>query len=189
MDGDASDDARIVERQIGRPPRGPVRVVSRCAYGYPAAVAVDPLVAHRRGEGAPEPFPTRYWLTCPILVEQISRLESAGIADRIEEEMAGDPALAARVREDHDRYAAERFAALDGPGRAEAERRGLLPVLRDGGVGGVRDRRFLKCLHAHYALHRARGGAVGALLDARHGPKECEAASVRCDAFGIEPGR
>jgi len=187
MDPGPSADARIVERQIGRPPRGPVRVVSRCAFGYPVAVAVDPLVPCRRGGGPPEPFPTRFWLTCPVLVEQVSRLESAGTADRLEEEMAGDPDLAARVAADHDRYAAERFAALGPEARADAERRGLLGTLRDGGVGGVRDRRHLKCLHAHYALHRARGGAIGALLDARHGPKECDASLVRCDAFGIRP--
>jgi hypothetical protein len=187
MAGEASADERIVERQIGRPPRGPVRVEARCAFGYPVVIAVDPLVPNRRAGGPPEPFPTRFWLTCPVLVEQVSRLEAAGVADGIEREMAADPALAAGVREDHARHAAERFASLRGAALEDATRRGLLGPLRDGGVGGIRDPRFLKCLHAHYAHHRARGGTVGALLDARHGPRECEPAQVRCDAFGIKP--
>ena len=183
-------DERIVEKQIGRKPRGMLRVESRCAFGYPVAISVAPLVAHRRGKGPREPFPTLFWLTCPALVEEISRLESAGVIARLEGEMASDPALAARVEADHARYAAERFALLRGAAKREAERRGLLPVLRDTGVGGNRSVASVKCLHAHYAHHRARGGsAVGALLDGRHGPRECAPDAVRCDAHGIKPGK
>jgi len=174
-----------VALQIGRPPRGMVAVESRCAFGYPIVISVDPLVPSRDGKGPAEPFPTRFWLTCPALVEEISRVEASGAADRIEEEMAADPDLAARVRADHARHAAERFAALRGAAREEAERRGLLDYLRDAGIGGTADLRNLKCLHAHYAHHRARGGAVGALLDARFAPAECTPDRVRCDASGI----
>ncbi len=165
-----------------------VRVESRCAFGYPVAVSVDPLVPSRDGRGPAEPFPTRFWLTCPALVEEISRIEAAGAADRIEEEMAADPDLAARVARDHAVHAAERAAALTGGALAEAERRGLAAYLREAGIGGLRDARNLKCLHAHYAHHRARGGAVGALLDARFAPAECTEDRVRCDAYGIKPG-
>jgi hypothetical protein len=172
MEPGPATDERVVEWQIGRPPRGLERVEARCAYGYPVVISVAPLV--------PEPFPTRFWLTCPALVEAISRIEASGAADRLEEEMAGDPELAARVREDHARHAAERFAAMTPEARAEAERRGALGYLRDAGIGGLRDLRNLKCLHAHYAHHRARGGAVGAILDARFSPAECTPDRVRC---------
>jgi hypothetical protein len=152
------------------------------------AVSVEPLVEHRRGKGPREPFPTRYWLTCPVLVEQASRMESAGLVDRLEAEAAADPEFRERLRADHRRYAAERTAALDGPSREEAERRGLLPVLRETGVGGCRDHRFVKCLHAHLAHHRARGGnAVAERMEAL-GLRECEAGSVRCDRIGVKPG-
>ena len=184
---DEETDRAIVERQIGRPPRGPVRVESRCAYGYPAVVSVAPLLP-RRGQGkGSEPFPTRFWLTCPILVEQISRLEATGLIGRLEEEMAGDPTLAGRVRDDHARYAAERFAGLDPAGRESAGRAGSLPILRDSGVGGLRDARHLKCLHAHYAFHRVRGSAIGEILDRRFAPRECEPSDVRCDVFRKAP--
>lgn len=183
-----SPDGRIVELQIGRPPRGLGAVESRCAFGYPVVISVDPLVPSRDGKGPAEPFPTRFWLTCPALVEAISRIEAAGTADRLEEEMASDPALAARVAADHAVQARERDGALVGAARAEAERRGLLAYLRGAGIGGTTDPRNLKCLHAHYAHHRARGGAVGALLDARFAPAECTADRVRCDAYGIKPG-
>lgn len=180
-------DRRVVEWQIGRPPRGVERVEARCAYGYPVAVSVDPLLPAARGEPA-EPFPTRFWLTCPALVEAISRIEAAGTADRLEEEMAGDPDLAARVGADHALHARERFAALTGDARAEAERRGILDYLRNAGIGGLRDARNLKCLHAHYAHHRARGGAIGAILDARFAPAECTPDRVRCAEVGPAPG-
>ena len=188
MDRPAVEDGRIVERQIGRPPRGMIRVESRCAFGYPVSISVAPLVPHRRGKGEPEPFPTLFWLTCPALVEEVSRLESAGVIAALEAEAAVDPAFGARLREDHRRYAAEREGLLAGGARDEAARRGLLPVLEGTGVGGCRSREAVKCLHAHYAHHRARGGnAVGEILDARHGPRECTPGSVRCDAFRDPP--
>lgn len=182
-------DGRIVERQIGRPPRGMVAVEARCAYGYPVAISVDPLVPPRDGEGPAEPFPTRFWLTCPALVEEISRIEASGAADRLEEEMAADPDLAARVARDHALHARERGAGLTGEALREAERRGLAAYLREAGIGGLRDARNLKCLHAHYAHHRARGGAIGAILDARFAPAECAPDRVRCEAYGIPPGK
>jgi len=181
-------DEEVVERQIGRRPRGLLRVESRCAWGYPVAVSVAPLVDERRGRGPREPFPTTFWLTCPILVEQASRMEAAGLVGRLEEEAAADPAFAARLAADHARYAAERATLLDGDARAEAGRRGLLPVLDRSGVGGVRDHRSVKCLHAHLAHHRARGGnAVAGEMEARHGLRECTEAEVRCRGFGEAP--
>lgn len=183
-------DEQVVARQLGRPPRGMGRVEGRCAWGFPTVIAVAPLVARRRGRPGVEPFPTLFWLTCPILVEQISRLEAGGLVRGLEEEMAADPALFARVREDHARCAAERYAALSAAEREAAEKAGIAGILRDGGVGGLRDQRHLKCLHAQYAFHRARRGAVGALLDARYRPRECSAGEVRCALPGVkaEPG-
>jgi hypothetical protein len=167
-------DRAVVERQIGRPARGLEAVEARCVHGFPAVVSVRPVVEGRRG---PEPFPSRFWLTCPALVEDISRVEAAGGVRALEAEMAADAALREAVADDHRRCADERWRSLDPAGRAAAERAGHAPVLRDSG-----DRAHLKCLHAHYAFHRARGGAVGALLDRRHAPRECPGGAVRCAA-------
>jgi len=86
------------------------------------------------------PMPTRYWLVGPIAAA-VARLEAAGGVRRAEAEV--DPrALAAA----HDRYAAERDAAMP------PDHTGPRP---SGGVGGTRT--GVKCLHAHYAYLLAGG--------------------------------
>jgi hypothetical protein len=130
-------DAQVVEVQIGRPLRAPVEVVSRCHLGLPVVVAVPPLL----DDGTP--FPTRYWLTCPLATKRVGRLESIGGVKRMEKRAEIDPEFARRLEETHRRYASERDALLP----PDASPR---PT---GGVAGAA--RGVKCLHAHYADHRA----------------------------------
>jgi hypothetical protein len=66
------DERALVERQLGRPSRALRRVVRKCPFGAPAVTEQGPF--DERGQ----PFPTTYWLTCPHLVAQISRLEANG---------------------------------------------------------------------------------------------------------------
>ena len=95
-------------------------------------------------------MPTRYWLVGGRERGAVSRLESAGGVRRAEAESTRDALAAA-----HDRYAAERDAALP------ADHDGPAP---DGGVGGTRQ--GVKCLHAHYAWYLAGGDdPVGRWVD------------------------
>jgi len=87
------------------------------------------------------PMPTRFWLVDPRLGTRVARLESAGGVRAAEAAVDADELQAA-----HDRYAAERDAAIP------ADHDGPRP---HGGVGGTR--RGVKCLHAHYAWHLAGG--------------------------------
>lgn len=140
------DDREVVERQLGRPPRAFRRVVRRCPFGRPAVTEQAPY------DGAGEPFPTTYWLTCPHLVAAVSRLEAAGGVERWSDAAANDPALARSIR------------------LATAEQREVRRELagvesgRDGGtslelgIGGSRRPERLKCLHAHVAFALARPG-------------------------------
>ncbi len=145
------DDAAAVETMIGRPPRGKVDVAVRCPLGLPAVTRNEPLLD---GE---VPFPTRYWLTCPLAVVRVSGLESVGWVKRLTAEV--DPAaLAAADRA----YAAERDGRLAAlaptPGRP----------LPSGGVGGCHG--GVKCLHARYAYWLAGGGdPAGAAVAAELG--------------------
>jgi len=129
-------DRALVERQLGRPPRAFRRVVVRCPFGRPAVTEQSPY--DDRGE----PFPTTYWLTCPHLVAQVSRLEAGGGVERWTRVAADDPELRASLA------------------RANEQQRRLRPEL-DVGVGGARaGAGSLKCLHAHVAFALARPGYV-----------------------------
>ena len=130
-----TDDVATVTRLLGRPPRGRFDVVLRDATGEPVVIRNDPLLA----DGTT--MPTRFWLVGAHPCDAVSRLEAAGGVRQAES--AVDPAALAAA---HDRYAAERDAALP------AGHTGPRPA---GGVGGTR--RGVKCLHAHYAWHLAGG--------------------------------
>jgi hypothetical protein len=127
------DDAAIVERQLGRAPRAFRRVAARCPYGRPAVAEQRPF-----GDDG-TPFPTQYWLTCPHLVTQISRLEAAGGVTRWTQAAATDETLRASLEE------------------ANAEQRRLRPELPVG-IAGASRTGSLKCLHAHAAFALARPG-------------------------------
>jgi hypothetical protein len=127
-------DRAFVERQLGRPPRAFRRVAVRCPFGRPAVTEQAPY--DDRGE----PFPTTYWLTCPHLVQQVSRLEAAGGVERWTRATDEDPELRASLASAND------------------EQRRLRPEL-DLGIGGARaGAGSLKCLHAHVAFALAHPG-------------------------------
>jgi hypothetical protein len=158
------DDRQVIEIQLDRPLRARSEVVARCHLGLPVVVRVPP---HLDDE---TPFPTLYWLTCPLATTRIGRLEGAGGVRRMESKAAADPEFAAALEKAHSEYAAEREALVTND---DAPR-------PSGGVGGAR--RGVKCLHAHYA-HHAGGGEnpVGELVAAWIGPLDCE---VRCVVDG-----
>jgi len=145
-----------VAAQLGRPLRSPVEVVATCPLGLPVVVAVPPLL----DDGTP--FPTRYWLTCPLARIRIGRLESAGGVKAMDRRIAADPEFSARMEAAHHRYAAERDALVpDG-----------VAVRPSGGVAGSSG--GVKCLHAHYADFAAgNDNPVGELVAAWIEPLDC----------------
>ena len=127
------DDREIVARQLGRRPRAFRRVAVRCPYGRPAVTEQSPF--DERGE----PFPTMFYVTCPHLVTELSRMEADGGVERWTRETESDPELARSLE------------------RAHAEQRQLRPEL-PGGVAGATRTGSVKCLHAHAAFALARPG-------------------------------
>lgn len=140
------DDRELVALQIGRTPRAFRRVAARCPFGAPAVTEQDPYDV----TGAP--FPTTYYLTCRHLVAAVSRLETAGGVERWSAAVGADPLLAdslGRATEEQRRVRRELTA-----GRVGADDGASL----DFGIGGSRNPRRLKCLHAHVAFALARPG-------------------------------
>lgn len=143
--------------QLGRSPRADSKVKKACSLGLPIVVAVPPIV-----DG--QPFPTRYWLSCPLASARIARLEAAGLVKEMSERAASDEAFASSLRDAHTSYAKERDALV--PDDAKFRPRGGVAGIQGDGV---------KCLHAHFA-HRAAGGdnPVGAEVEAKIDPLECQ---------------
>jgi hypothetical protein len=142
------DDAAVVARQIGRPPRAFRRVAVRCPFGSPAVTEQAPY--DRSGE----PFPTTYYLTCPYLVAALARLEAAGGVERWTRAAQEDPELRASLvaaHEDQRRLRRELAGGVSG-----SDGGGSLDL----GVGGAGTPNTLKCLHAHAAFALARPGYV-----------------------------
>lgn len=132
------DDRAVVAVQLGREPRSAVDVVARCSLELPVVIKVPPYL----DDGTP--FPTTYWLICPLAVRRIGRLEAAGGVKQAEQLVAVDAEFERAHQEAALRYQQERDALV---GAAAGGRR------PSGGVGGARA--GVKCLHAHYADHAA----------------------------------
>lgn len=129
-------DVAAVTALLDRAPKGAFRIVVRhVADGSPVVIRNEPLL----GDGTP--MPTRYWLLGEPERTMVSRLESRGGVHRVEDEIGLDVIAAA-----HDRYAAERDAAIP------EDWAGPRPAA---GVGGTRI--GVKCLHAHYGWYLAGG--------------------------------
>ncbi len=141
---DAADLA-VVQRQLGRAPRGIVDVAHRCPCGAPDVVTT----AAQLPDGTP--FPTTYYATCPRLTGALSTLESAGVMSAMQERLGEDPQLAQDYRQAHEAYLADR-ARLGEP-----------PEIAGISAGGMPDR--VKCLHVLAAHALAVGPGVNPLGD------------------------
>ncbi|GGC68491.1 DUF501 domain-containing protein [Hoyosella rhizosphaerae] len=137
------DDIRAIAVQLGREPRGVLRVAYRCPNGEPAVVATAP----RLPDGTP--FPTLYYLTHPKLTAAVSRLESLGVMKEMSERVATDTELAAAYRAAHEDYLRERDS--------------IESLGTDFSGGGMPDR--VKCLHVLAAHSLARGPGVNPIGD------------------------
>jgi len=136
--------------QLGRPARGEIRVAARCDYGLPLVVQTPPVLE----DGTP--FPTRYYVTCPVAVRDIGRLEASGWMAELTQQLTDDPGFAADYQAAHERYRLDR----DGHGDGKPESAGGMP-------GRV------KCLHALYAHEKGDANPVGALVAERIEPIDC----------------
>ena len=149
-------DRADLEAQIGRPLRAESEVVARCPLGLPVVAAVPPIL----DDGTP--FPTRYWLSCPLAGIRIGRLEAAGGVRSMERHAQAEPAFGRALEAAHARYGAERDALVAS---------GISPA-PSGGVAGARA--GVKCLHAHYADHAAGNeNPVGAVTAPWVEPLDC----------------
>ena len=140
----------VVNRQLGRYPRGMVAVGARCVCGNPLAVVTRPQLE----DGTP--FPTTCYLTSPEAVKAVSRLEADGVMADWNAELGSDPDLASAYRRAHELYLAFRSALAQRLGDDESRIAGI-------SAGGMPKR--VKCLHALTAQSLVMGPGVNPLGD------------------------
>ncbi|MEW6552666.1 MAG: DUF501 domain-containing protein [Actinomycetota bacterium] len=159
-------DMEIAEKQLGRAVRGDARVAARCPYGVVEVIATPPLLP----DGTP--FPTLYWLSCPLLRRRVSGLENAGFRGLLRCRLEEEPSFAEGLRRAEAEYIAAREKWAEEMRAAEETREYFAGHEGVGGTvaGG------LKCLHAHLAHHLAGGvnPAGAAVSEALSGSQERE---------------
>lgn len=151
----------VISAQIGRPARGAPAVVARCTYGLPTVVRVDP----RLDDGTP--FPTTFWLTCPVMRSRVGTLEADHAMVGLNERLDTEPELAADYAAAHERYVGFRDELAEPlPGRP--------------GSGGMPE--HIKCLHVHAAHTLATGdNRIGVWTVEQATPAPCPAPCVTAD--------
>jgi len=144
--------AQVVERdletlreQLGRVPRGVVGIAARCVCGRPLVVRTAP----RLDDGTP--FPTTYYLTCPLAVQAVSTLEAGGLMKEWTARLGREPELAAAYARAHEQYLAQR------------EELGHVEEIDGISAGGMPTR--VKCLHVLVGHSLAAGPGVNPLGD------------------------
>jgi uncharacterized protein len=132
-------DRALVSVQLGRSARGNPAIVHSCGFGLPTVVRVDP----RLDDGTP--FPTTFWLTCPVMRSAVGRLEADHAMVGLNERLELAEGFAASYAAAHERYLAARDQLGD-------------PLPGHPGAGGMPG--HIKCLHVHAAHHLATGDNV-----------------------------
>lgn len=140
-----AEDLQVLRQQLGREPRGVVRIAARCGCGKPCVVMTEP----RLPDGTP--FPTVYYLTCPKATGAIGTLEASGVMAAMQDRLASDPELAAGYRRAHESYLADREAL------------GHVEEIDGISAGGMPNR--VKCLHVLAGHSLAAGPGVNPLGD------------------------
>ncbi|MBT1176294.1 DUF501 domain-containing protein [Bifidobacterium callimiconis] len=143
-------DIDVVQRQLGRFPRGMVAVGARCVCGNPLAVITRPLVEGRI------PFPTTCYLTSPEAVKAVSRLEADGDMVEYTRQVQDDPETKAAYERAHEMYLEFRHQLAERLGDDESHIEGI-------SAGGMPVR--VKCLHALTGQALVMGAGVNPVAD------------------------
>lgn len=117
------------------------------------------IESHPRLEDG-SPFPTTFWLTCPVLVRRIGTIEAEGWMNDFTDRLARDDDVKQRLGKAIDDYRARRDE------HEHIEESGSPP-------GGGPDR--IKCVHAHVAQELVQSNPVGSAALAATGYPDCVA--------------
>jgi hypothetical protein len=125
-----TEDRETARRQLNRRLRGRVLLAARCPHGVVEVIATSPLLS----DGTP--FPTLFWLSCPLLQRAVSRLESGDFREILRRKLKEQPDFALRLRAAEREYMQERDVWAEEMGELDRVREYLSG--REGGWAGRR---------------------------------------------------
>ena len=161
---------KIISLQLKKVVKNDFIVVRLCDWGFPQVIESS-LISDGR------PFPTLFWLTCPFLKEEVSRLESKGMISHFEKRIEHDKSFATAFLGAHRETTLLKEKILCEASVSGESRRLLL----DRGIGGIRNLKKVKCLHLHLAnylggIDNPVGREVWNLLE----KKQCSSTKIIC---------
>ncbi|PNR91315.1 hypothetical protein HWHPT5561_07245 [Petrotoga sp. HWH.PT.55.6.1] len=169
----SKEDLEIIEKQLGRCVSNVLTIGKRCIYGYPQVIKSFPL---KDGK----PFPTLYWLTCPYLVEEVSKLEAQQKIAEIEKMIQNDPGLKQQMIRAHEVEIEKRMKLLGEKINSLPEN--MIKKLKETGIGGIEDFSKIKCLHLHYASYLdGENNPAGKIVNSYISKKYCD--DKRCEKW------
>ena len=175
------DNNKIVELQLDREINNYLETVRYCPFNYPAVILVDPFANNIVA-------PTMYWLSCPYLSYEVDRLESeSNLISELGDRLTTDPQFKELMDKAHNQYAEKRKKLLSSEqiNKAKAISKDLYKSLINSGVGGIREKEGIKCLHTHLADYLVdQNNPVGEIVFKKiDWPQKCKICKERIDEF------
>jgi hypothetical protein len=130
----------LVEKILRKKLKGDVKIVKICIHGFPVVIRNMPQI-----EG--KPFPTNFWLVCPLLNQQVSQMEAEGWITQFEEDLKRNFAFFQEMQYSH---ALEKMLRKIFIKKGEISPN-IYKSLIGSGVGGIKSIYGVKCLHSHLA--------------------------------------
>ena len=153
------DRAVLEQRQLGHPVSYLLGVGRRCRHKMPQAFVTSML--NVIDEKVVVPYSSTCWLSCPILVEAVDRLEREGWIEKLSARVAEDQELRRKVEALHGEIIEVRRQLLPEEWRERIEREPEFAhhryVLFKTGLAGITRAEHVKCLHAHLGDFLCRG--------------------------------
>lgn len=155
----------MIERQLGRTPRGIAAIAYATQTGVPVVLQMRSLIDE-------QPFPTLYWLCSRELHQMIAEIETAGGVKRIEQALMDDAELRQCYLAQQQAYADLRRHLMDPHDRQRIEQLGFSDLFDRYGIGGIAQWDKVRCLHMQYAHHLVGDNLVGQWMDREFGLHE-----------------
>ena len=138
---------------LGREPRTPFVVKTRCPDGSPQVLLADPVF---KEDDIWKPFPTFLWLVCPELKLKAAHLEQEGLIKKYSDRLGNDEDFRREFMAGQSQISKIRIEMANAILGSEIPEH-ILKILSETTIAGSIDISGVKCLHAHLAQELAFG--------------------------------